>query len=197
MRSTLRFRFLAFASITLGLLASACSSAPEPKTANQAAPSTSSQPQAQAQQESNVNVCRLFSAEQAQQITGVPMRRAAGEHGKTVCMYEDANPKDGSSSGTVALMLNQHSTAPAEDADWRTLKEVRHLHTGSKNTRQLNGIGDEAWVTGNVEHGKMGVAAVIVRKGNSDFAIDNMALAYRASPAALQSVAKKIADQIQ
>jgi hypothetical protein len=196
MRSTLPFRFLTVATIALLGFTFACSSAPEPKTANQAAPSTSSQPQPQAQQESNANVCRLFSVEQAQQITGVPMKRAAGEHGKTVCMYEDANPKDESSSGTVALMLNQHSTAATEDADWRTLKEVRHLQTGFKNTRQLNGIGEEAWMTGNVEHGKMGIAAVIVRKGNSDFAIDNMALAYRASPAALQSVAKQVADQI-
>jgi hypothetical protein len=195
MRSTLPFRFLTVATIALLGFTFACSSAPEPKTANQAAPSTS-QPQPPAQQESNANVCRLFSAEQAQQITGVPMKRAAGEHGKTVCMYEDANPKDGSSSGTVALMLNQHSSATVEDADWQALKEVRHLHTGSRNTRQLNGIGEEAWMTGNVEHGKMGVAGVIVRKGNSDFAIDNMALAYRASPAALQSVARQIADQI-
>jgi hypothetical protein len=189
------YRFLSITAITSLLFASACSSAPEPKSASEAAPSTSSQPKPQ-QEASNVDVCGLFTADQAQQITGVAMKKAAGEHGKSVCMYEDANPKNGSNSGTVALTISQHSNPTVEDADWKALKEVRHLEPGFKNTKQLSGIGDEAWMTGNVQHGKMGVAGVIVRKGNSDFMIDNMALEYRASPTALQSVAKQIADQM-
>lgn len=195
MKSKCCCQLLVLGAIASLVFSSACSSAPEPKKANEAAPSTSSQPQQQAANP-GVDVCALFTAEQAQQITGVPMKKAAGEHGKSVCMYEDANPKSGSSSGTIALTISQHSTPAVEDADWKALKEVRHLEPGSKNTRQLSGIGDEAWITGNVQHGKMGVAGLIVRKGNSDFMIDNMSLEYRASPAALQSVAKQIADQM-
>ena len=42
--------------------------------------------------------------------------------------------------------------------------------------------------------GKVGVSGVIGRKGNSDLMLDVMVMEYVASPEALKSVAKRIAD---
>jgi hypothetical protein len=139
------------------------------------------------------DVCSRFSAEDAARIMGGPMKRVQNR-GANVCMYEEVTPKPaGGSTGTVALTLNRRSTAATENASWASLKGVRHLEVGQKNTKPLAGVGEEAWWTGNIEKGKIGVASVIARKGSSDFMLDVMVLDYHASPDALQDVAKKIA----
>lgn len=118
-------------------------------------------------------------------------------HGATVCMYEEVTARPNSiGTGTVALTLNQHKTAEEENRAWDQMKEVRHLQAGEKNVQVLNAIGGEAFFTGNIEKGKAGVSAVIVRKGNSHFAVDTMVLEYVASPEAMKSIAKRIADQL-
>jgi hypothetical protein len=61
----------------------------------------------------------------------------------------------------------------------------------------VTGIGDEAYFTGNSEKGKVGVAGLIVRQGKSDFMLDSMVLEYIASPSAMKSVAKKVAQQLK
>jgi hypothetical protein len=112
-------------------------------------------------------------------------------------MYEEVTARPNSvGTGTVALTLIQHKTAEEENGAWAQLKEVRHLQPGEKNVQVLNGIGDEAYFTGNTQKGKVGVAGVIVRKGNSQFMLDNMVLEYVASPDALKAVAKRIAGQL-
>lgn len=127
---------------------------------------------------------------------GLPMRLKPG-HGATVCMYEEATARPNSvGPGTVSLTLNQHKTADEENRALAQMKEVRHLQAGQKNVQALSGIGDEAYFTGNIEKGRVGVSGVIVRKGNSHFALDCMVLEYVASPEAMKAVAKKIADQL-
>ena len=144
----------------------------------------------------NSRVCALFSVADAEKIMGAPMKPKPNR-GATVCMYEEVTARPNSvGTGTVALTLIQHKTAEEENGAWAQLKEVRHLQPGEKNVQVLNGIGDEAYFTGNTQKGKVGVAGVIVRKGNSQFMLDNMVLEYVASPDALKAVARRIAGQL-
>ncbi|HZT78406.1 MAG TPA: hypothetical protein VFA27_17270 [Vicinamibacterales bacterium] len=138
----------------------------------------------------NAAVCALLSAADAQRIMGGPMTPKPNM-GASVCMYQLTE-----GYGTVALTLVKSATKPAEDLAWASMKETRHLQVGQKNTKPLAGVGDEAWFTGNVEKGKVGVSGVIVRKGNAHFALDVMTLEYRASPDALTDVAKRIAQAL-
>jgi hypothetical protein len=157
---------------------------------------TNAAPAASPADQDNSRVCALFSAADAEKIMGAAMKPKPNR-GQTVCMYEEVNARPNSvGTGTVALTLIQHKTAEEENRAWAQLKEVRHLQPGQKNVQVLNGIGDEAYFTGNTEKGKVGVAGVIVRKGNSQFMLDNMVLEYVASPDALKAVAKRIAGQL-
>ena len=142
-----------------------------------------------------VNACSFFSAADAQSILGAQVKLAKTQNPK-VCMYEESAPKEGASVGRVSLAVNERANADAEAKGWASIKEVRHLQAGQKNVAVAPGIGDEAFFTGNVEKGRIGVAAVVARKGRSDFMLDVMVLEYRASPDALKAVAKRIADQL-
>ena len=142
-----------------------------------------------------VNACSFFSAADAQSILGAPMTYSKTQN-PAVCMYVETSPKDGASVGRVSLTVNERASEDAEAKGWASIKEVRHLQAGQKNVAVAPGIGDEAFFTGNVEKGRIGVAAVVARKGRSDFMLDVMVLEYRASPDALKAVAKRVADQL-
>ncbi len=139
---------------------------------------------------SNAAVCALFSAADAQRIMGGPMKPKPNM-GATVCMYELTE-----GYGTVALTVVKAPDKAAADRAWASIKETRHLQAGQKNTKPLAGVGDEAWFTGNIEKGKLGVSAIVARKSNAHFAIDVMTLDYRASPEALTDVAKSVAQKL-
>ena len=125
------------------------------------------------------------------------MKIKPGNRAQSVCMYEEVTARPNSiGPGTVALTVNKSKSADEESKNWALLKEVRHLKAGQKNVKPLTGIGDEAWWTGNIEKGKVGVASVCVRKGDSDFEIDEMVLEYRGSPDAMKKIAKGIADRL-
>ena len=144
-----------------------------------------------------VNACSFFSAADAASIIGAPMKIKQGSRAQYVCMYEEVTAKPGSiGPGTVALTVNKSNSQDEENKNWARIKEVRHLQAGQKNVKPLTGIGDEAWWDGNIDKGKIGVASVIVRKGNSHFAIDEMVLEYRGSPDAMKKIAKGIADRL-
>ena len=177
------------------LVFTGCSNS-QPSGSGVASSPTNTGPAAAPVDQDNSKVCALFSAADAQKIMGAPMKPKPNR-GQTVCMYEEVTERPNSvGTGTVALTLIQHKTADEENRAWAQLKEVRHLQPGQKNVQVLNGIGDEAYFTGNTEKGKVGVAGVIVRKGNSHFMLDNMVLEYVASPDALKAVAKRIAGQL-
>ena len=165
-------------------------------SAGTTAPAPAATPVSASDDQDNSKVCALFSAADAEKIMGDPMKLKPG-HGKITCMYEEVSARPNTiGGGTVSLTLNQHSTAEEENRAWAQIKEVRHLEAGQKNVQVLSGIGDEAYFTGNVQKGKVGVAGVIVRKGNAHFAIDNMVLEYVASPDAMKEIARRIAGQL-
>lgn len=158
-------------------------------------PGTDTQPQPSSATD-NSKVCALFTAADAQQIMGAPMKPKLNR-GQNVCMYEEATARPNSiGTGTVALTLNPSKSTDDENKAWASIKEVRHLQAGQKNVQVLNGIGDEAYFTGNIEKGKIGVSGVIARKGNAHFAVDVMVLEYVASPEALKAAAKRVADKL-
>lgn len=195
-------RFVTVAGLALvSLLLSSCSG---DKTKNESGGVTlppagsAPSPSDTATQASQVNVCTFFSETDAQSIMGVPMKRSAKTNPQRNCIYEEATARPNSiGPGTIALTLDQHQTTAEEDKAWAEVKEVRHLQAGQKNVQVLTGIGDEAYFTGNSEKGKVGVAGLIVRQGKSQFMLDSMVLEYMASPTAMKSVAKKVADQLR
>lgn len=195
MMKLIRATFFLVLSLIVG-----CTSNPQPAAGNTESAGSPSHagptPNSSATTTDNSKVCALFSAADAQQIMGVPMKPKPGR-GQNICMYEEVTARPNTiGPGTVALTLNQRRSPDEENRAWAQLKEVRHLQAGQKNVQVLAGIGDEAFFTGNIEKGKVGVSAVVARKGNSDFAIDVMVLEYIASPVALKATAKKIADQL-
>jgi hypothetical protein len=188
------------ASFFLFLFFLGCSSnQPSTSSSNNAgtnAPAPGATPASASDDQDNSRVCALFSAADAQKIMGAPMKPKPG-HGKITCMYEEVSARPNTiGGGTVSLTLNQHNTAEEENRAWAQIKEVRHLEARQKNIQVLSGIGDEAYFTGNVQKGKVGVAGVIVRKGNAHFAIDNMVLEYVASPDAMKEIARRIVGQL-
>lgn len=193
-------RAIKIASLFVFLFFLGCSSnQPSTSSSNNAgttAPAPAATPASASDDQDNSKVCALFSAADAEKIMGAPMKLKP-RHGKITCMYEEVSARPNTiGGGTVSLTLNQHNTAEEENRAWAQIKEVRHLEAGQKNVQVLNGIGDEAYFTGNVQKGKVGVAGVIVRKGNTHFAIDNMVLEYVASPDAMKEIAKRIAGQL-
>src|SRR5882757_2328661 len=87
---------------------SASSATPTPASA--AGGSSDTQPQSP---KAEIDPCSLFSPEDAQTITGVPMKLAPG-HGSIVCMYEETAPKPGLDTARVSLMLNVESSVEKE-----------------------------------------------------------------------------------
>lgn len=183
-------------AVLLFMFSAGCSNNSQPPPGSVSASPTDAAPAAPRADQDNSKVCALFSAADAEKIMGAPMRLKPNR-GQAVCMYEEVATRPNSvGPGTVALTLIRHKTPEEENRAWAQLKEVRHLQPGQKNVQALSGIGDEAYFTGNVEKGKVGVAGVILRKGNSQFMLDTMVLEYVASPDALKAVAKRIAGQL-
>jgi hypothetical protein len=143
------------------------------------------------------DACSLFSLADAQSIMGALMKPDSGTRPKNVCMYVEIMPKPNSTGpGRVALTVNKRKTAADENQAWANIKNIRRLRTGEKNIQGLSGIGDESWLDGHIEKGKIGIGSVLARKGASDFMLDSTVFEYRASPDALKALAKRVADHL-
>jgi hypothetical protein len=195
-------RVLCFATTAIFLFSVSCSSSSsKTESTNAAAPtptstatgSSDTQPQSPKAQ---IDPCSMFNPEDAQAITGVPMKLSPG-HGAIVCMYVEASPKPGLDTARVSLMLNVENSAEKEAKEWENTKEIRRLKPGEKNITKLSGIGDEAWFDGNVEKGKVGVGGILARKGKTDFALQSAVLQYRSSLEKMKEVARRIADKLE
>lgn len=201
MKKTSCFTALAFSLLSI-LSVSCGSSSSKTEGANTATPtpvssassgSSDTQPQSP---KAEIDPCSLFSPEDAQAITGVPMKLAPG-HGAIVCMYEEASPKAGLDTARISLMLNVENSVEKEAKEWQNTKEIRRLKSGEKNITRLSGIGDEAWFDGNVEKGKVGLGGIVARKGKADFALQSAVLQYRSSLEKMKEIARRIADKLE
>lgn len=190
-----------FAAFMLFLLAISCSgssstnaspTAATPTPASTSSGSSDVQPQSP---KAEIDPCSLFSPADAQAITGVPMTLSPG-HGAIVCMYIETSPKPDLDTARVSLMLNVENSVEKEAKEWQNTKEIRRLKPGEKNITRLSGIGDEAWLDGNIEKGKVGVGGILARKGRADFALQSAVLQYRSSLEKMKEIARRIAGQL-
>ena len=168
---------------------SAATPTPTPSSSSTSA----TQPQSPA---AEIDPCSKFSAADAQAITGVPMKYSPN-HGAIVCMYEEATPQAGLDTARVSLMLNVARSMEEETREWQNTKELRRLNKGEKNVTQLSGIGDEAWLEGHVDKGKVGLGGILVRKGKADFALQSAIMQPRSSLEKMKEIARKIAGNLQ
>ncbi|HWS16529.1 MAG TPA: DUF3558 family protein [Candidatus Elarobacter sp.] len=171
------------------------SGAVSPATATPASSTGSRDAQPQSPR-AEIDPCSLFSSEDAQAITGVPMKVSPG-HGSIVCMYEETTPQPGLDTARVSLMLNAEKSVDQETKEWKNTKELRRLKTGEKNITQLSGIGEEAWFDGHAEKGKVGLGGILVRKGKADFALQSAVMQPRASLEKMKEISRRIADKLQ
>jgi hypothetical protein len=194
-------KIFCFAAFMFSLLAISCSrsssnnastTAATPTQASGSSGSSDTQPQSP---KAEIDPCSLFSPADAQAITGVPMTLSPG-HGAIVCMYVETSPKPDLDTARVSLMLNVENSVEKEAKEWQNTKEIRRLKPGEKNITKLSGIGDEAWLDGNVEKGKVGVGGILARKGRADFALQSAVLQYRSSLEKMKEIARRIAGKL-
>jgi Protein of unknown function (DUF3558) len=194
-------KVLCFGATFCCLLLVSCSGAPSnsgaasPTTATPASSTGSRDTQPQSPR-AEIDPCSLFSSEDAQAITGVPMKVSPG-HGAIVCMYEETTPQPGLDTARVSLMLTVERSVDQETKEWKNTKELRRLKTGEKNITQLSGIGEEAWFDGHAEKGKVGLGGILVRKGKADFALQSAVMQPRASLEKMKEISRRIADKLQ
>lgn len=196
------FCFTALALSLLSLLSASCgssssktggASATTPAPVSSASSGSSDvQPQSP---RAEIDPCSLFSPADAQAITGVAMKLSPG-HGAIVCMYEEASPNPDMDTARISLMVNVARSMDEEDKEWKNTKDIRRLKSGEKNITKLSGIGDEAWLDGNVEKGKVGLGGILARKGKADFALQSAVLQYRSSLEKMKEIARRIAGQL-
>ena len=186
-----------FSAMLASFLLCSCSGPSPSSGANSPTPSSASNADVQPQSPvAKIDPCSKFSAADAQAVMGVPMKVSPG-HGAVVCMYEETTPKSGMDTARVSLTIHVYDSSEEEDRAWNNMKVVRRLKSGEKNITQLSGIGDEAWLDGHIEKGKVGVGGVLARKGSADLMLESATLGYRASAEQLKSVAKRIADELK
>ncbi len=95
--------------------------------------------------------------------------------------------------GVISLTLNQMQTVG--DGMVVTVSDSRQA--ASKHMVEVSGVGDEAWLKGQVADGKIAVGSLIVRKGNWAFTLDSSVMEYRVSLDAMKATAQKIASQLK
>jgi hypothetical protein len=90
------------------------------------------------------NACTIFSAADAAQVLGVPVRPVT-----TVgnCSYEAYTATSGGGwHRNAALNVFKYKSAAEESSAWDDLKILRRLEPGRKNLTLLSGIGSEAFM---------------------------------------------------
>ena len=184
-------------TLSAAVLLFGCSSKKnESATASQPAPAAqSAQPAEEAY--SGPKACDLFPAADAEKLLGGPVQPSAVHNTKPgICMYEATNSKS-VGGATVTLTVDPQTTSAQAEIAWRQLKEVRHLQADQKNTKAVPGVGDEAWFTGAIKNGKVGIGSMVGRVGNTQFMLDSMSLAYVVPAGALQEEGKKVAEKLK
>ena len=91
----------------------------------------------------NFDACNVFSALDAAQALGVPVRPISNVGG---CSYEAAKATSGGWRRNIAVNVSKYKSAGEESSAWGDLKTLRHLEPGRRNLTVLSGIGSEAYM---------------------------------------------------
>jgi hypothetical protein len=146
------------------------------------------------QENKKLDGCALLSADDAAKIAGTQMWFVHGA--KESCEYIDKKPavfKSTPFNHSVTLEMKRYKSAQIADKEWAKATAV---HDQSKKPQVLSGIGDAAYLFGDVEEGKIGIARVSVRKGTLILDLQNIDMSTTSSAEALIAVARKIANQL-
>jgi hypothetical protein len=137
------------------------------------------------------DACTIFSAADAAQVLGVPVRPITHVGG---CSYESAKEISGGWRRNVAVNVFKYKSAAEENAAWGDQKILHHFEPGRKNLTVVSGIGLEAYLqvmpNRNVFEG-----TIWVHKNLSHFRLvtDNE---QSPSPDVLKAAAEKIAAKL-
>jgi hypothetical protein len=140
----------------------------------------------------NFDACTIFSAADAAQILGVPVRPYSSLAG--TCSYEAAKATSGSWHRNVALNVFKYKSGPDENSAWEDQKILRSLKPGRKNLTVLSGIGSEAYLQIAPDRGSFD-AEVWVHKNLSHFHLIEVS-EQTPSPDVLKAAAQKIAAKL-
>jgi len=89
------------------------------------------------------DACTVFSAADAAQVLGVPVRPITNVGG---CSYEAAKATSGGWRRNIAVNVSKYKSAAEESSAWGDLKILRHLEPGRRNLAVLSEIGSEAYM---------------------------------------------------
>jgi len=137
------------------------------------------------------DACTLYSAAEAAQIRGTPVRPITNVGG---CSYESAAAISGAWRRQTVLNVRKYKSAAHEKSAWEDFKILRHLQPDRKNLEVVSGIGTEAYLE-TVPNGKFTEASLIVHTSSSDFQLKEVTEG-KASPDALKTIAQKVAAQL-
>jgi hypothetical protein len=137
------------------------------------------------------DACTLYSAAEAAQLLGTPVRPVTNVGG---CSYESAAAIGGAWRRQTVLNVRKYKSASDEKSAWEDFKILRHLQPGRKNLAVVSGIGAEAYLE-TIPNGKFTEASVIVHTSSSDFQLKEIT-EEKPSPDALKTIAQKVAAQL-
>jgi hypothetical protein len=139
----------------------------------------------------NFDACTIFSAADAAQVLGVPVRPVTNVGG---CSYEAAKATSGGWRPTVALNVFKYKSAADETSAWSDQKILHHFEPGRKNLTVVTGIGSEAYLQ-IVPDRKNFEGPIWVHKTQSHFRLVTVN-EQSPSPDTLKSAAQKIAAKL-
>jgi len=137
------------------------------------------------------DACTIFSAADAAQVLGVPVRPVTNVGG---CSYEAAKETSGGWRRNVAVNVSKYQTASDEASAWDEQKILRSLRPGRKNLTVLSGIGSEAYLQISPDR-KSFDGEVWVHKTLSHFRLIQVG-EQPPSPDVLKAAAQKIAGKL-
>jgi hypothetical protein len=137
--------------------------------------------------------CTIFTAADAAQVLGVPVRiRPLGTVG---CAYEAAKATSpGGWRRNTAVNIEKYKTASEEASAWSNQKIRRSLRPGRKNLTVLSGVGSEAYLQISPDHGAFD-GEVWVHTNLSNFRLIETS-EQPPSPDVLKVAAQKIAAKL-
>lgn len=137
------------------------------------------------------NACTIFSAADAAQVLGVPVRPITSVGS---CSYEAAKETSGGWRRNTALKVFKYKSAGDETSGWGDQKILHHLEPGRKNLTVVSGVGSEAYLQV-VPNRNVFEATLWVHKNLSHFLLVAVS-EQNPSPDAMKAAAQKIAASL-
>ena len=140
----------------------------------------------------NFDACAIFTAADAAQVIGVPVRPTPAAAGG--CAYEAAKETSGGWRRNVAVAVFRYKSVSEETSAWGDQKILRSLRPGRKNLTVLSGIGSEAYLQISPDRNSFD-GEVWVHKALCHFILNEVS-EQPPSPDVLKAAAQKIATKL-